>query len=186
MSALSIGEINSRLQRHPFSVVCGGLALLSTMAAVYFWNEVGDLDELRAAREADGAAALEKMVSGPPLRQELAAVREATLRIEDNLVIEDNLAENLWYFYKLEDQTKVKLLDIHQLNTITPESGALYRRVPYSLTIAGTYAQTASFLRALETGSHLANITFFSFKRHEAEGPGVVTLDLNLELLGKK
>jgi len=133
----------------------------------------------------DGTAALAKMVSGPPLRQELAAVREATLRIEDNLVVEDNLAENLWYFYKLEDLMKVKLADIHQLNPITPESGARYRRVPYALSVTGSYAHVASFLRALETGPHLANMTFFSFKRKEPMG-STITLELNLELLGAK
>jgi hypothetical protein len=75
-----------------------------------------------------------------------------TRRIEDNLVVEDNLAENLWYFYKIEEQTKAHMLELRPLNTIISDSKALYRRIPFSLRVTGTYEQTAAFLYAIETG----------------------------------
>ena len=42
-----------------------------------------------------------------------------------------------------------------------------------------------AYLIAIETGPRLANITAFSFTRRDKDGTGV-TLELSLELLGKK
>jgi len=112
-------------------------------------------------------------------------VREYPRRIEDNLVVEDNLAENLWYFYKLEEQTKARLPELRQLNAPPPDTGSLYKRVPYLLKVTGTYVQVSAFLYALETGPRLANITSFGFRRREANG-SMIALDLSIELLGKK
>ena len=125
------------------------------------------------------------LVGGSTQRAELEVVRETTRRIEENLVVEANLAENLWYFYKLEEQTKARLPELHQLSSPTTDKSPLYRRVPYSLRIAGSYEQVAAFLLALETGPRLVKITGFNYARAEAVG-SAMALDLNVELLGKK
>jgi Tfp pilus assembly protein PilO len=125
------------------------------------------------------------LISGPSVKQELSASREVTRRIEDNLVIEDNLAENLWYFYKIEQQTKAHLAELRPLNSLVSDSKAYYKRVPFSIRLTGTYEQTGAFLYAVETGPRLANITSLTFRRVEPDSLNVL-LDLDVELLGKK
>lgn len=173
------------LRRYPFSAACLSLTLLFGAAAWYFSNHNDELEIVRADRAKEGEAMLTLLVGGSTQRQELAAVREAARRIEENLVIETNLAENAFYFYKFEEQTKARLPELHPLTSPTTDASPLYRRVPYTLRVAGTYEQVASFLFALETGPRLANITAFGFSRREAGGTAI-TLDLSLELLGKK
>ena len=75
--------------------------------------------------------------------------------------------------------------ELHQLNSPGTDKSPLYRRVPYTLRITGTYPQVASFLLALETGPRLVKISGFSYARADSAG-SAMTLDLALELLGKK
>jgi len=119
------------------------------------------------------------------VRQERLAALEVARRIEDNLVVEDNLAENLWYFYKIEQQTKVHIAELRPTNSVVSDTKSLYRRVPFTIRVTGTYEQTASFLYAIETGPRLAYITSLTFRRTEPDLP-LVILEMNVELLGKK
>ncbi|HMD60161.1 MAG TPA: type 4a pilus biogenesis protein PilO [Opitutaceae bacterium] len=173
------------LRRHPLSVFC---AVVCVACAIVSWYIIGnlkwlDLEHRQLGQDAD--LAVSTLISGPAIRQELAAAREITRRIEDNLVVPDNLAENLWYFYKIEQHSKAHLLELHPLNAITSDSKALYRRIPFSIKVTGTYEQTGAFLYLTETGPRLANITSMTMRRRDTGGL-VTVLDMNVELLGKK
>ena len=180
-----IHSIKTTAGTYRFAAACVILSILCIGATAYLWNDVSDLDDLRDQREKEGEAALQKLVSGPPLRQELDFVRDTTLRIDQNLVVEDNLAENLWYFYKIEEQSKARLRELRQLTSSQPDSDSRYKKIPYSIEVVGTYSQVSSFLRAIETGPHLANISGFSLKRRDPGGM-MLSLNLGIDLLGKK
>ena len=173
------------IRRWPYCVACLLLTIVSAGGLWFVRGEIAELQLVHAEKTKEGEAMLATLVGGSTQRTELEAVREATRRIEENLVIEANLPENLWYFYKLEEQTKARLPELHQLNSPSTDKSPLYRRVPYTLRIAGSYGQVASFLLALETGPRLAKITSFNFARADAQG-AALTLDLSLELLGRK
>jgi hypothetical protein len=169
-------------RRFPFSAACVVVTLLSALAAWYLSGENENLEIVRRDRAKEGEATLSLLVGGSTQRQELDFVRGIARRIEDNLVIESNLAENAFYFYKFEEQTRVRLPELHPLNSPGTDPSPLFRRVPYTLRVSGTYEQVAAFLFALETGPRLANITSFNFGRR----PEGISLDLSVELLGKK
>jgi hypothetical protein len=173
------------LRRNPFGAICTVLIVALTVASWFLWQQIADMELTRQDRAKEGEAMLELLVSGSTQRQELAVAREATHRIEDNLVIEGMLAENLWYFYKFEEQTKSRLPRLNQLNSPTTDTSPLYRRVPYTLAVSGTYEQVASFLLAIESGPRLAKINSFTLSRRSS-GSDAVALELALELLGKK
>jgi len=173
------------LRRFPFASACILLVIASGVGAYFLWDDIDRQETARQDRAKEGEAMLELLVSGSTQRQELDAVREATRRIDDNLVIEANLADNQWYFYRIEEQTKSRILELHPQSSPTSDVTTLFRRVPYTLKVSGTYDQVSAYLLALETGPRLANITSFAYSRRDKETTGVV-LDLSLELLGKK
>jgi Tfp pilus assembly protein PilO len=173
------------IRRWPYCVACAGLTIALGAGAWYLHGEIGELEVVHRDRAKEGEAMLSLLVGGSTLRQELATVREATRRIDENLVVEANLAENLWYFYKLEEQTKARLPELHQLSSPANDKSPLFRRVPYSLRISGTHEQVAAFLLALETGPRLVKITGFNFARVDPAG-SALALDLSVELLGKR
>jgi Tfp pilus assembly protein PilO len=172
-------------RRHPLSALCAGICVTCGIICWYIYGNMKWLDLEHKQLNQDTDLALSSLISGPSVKQELSASREVTRRIEDNLVIEDNLAENLWYFYKIEQQTKAHLAELRPLNSLVSDSKAYYKRVPFSIRLTGTYEQTGAFLYAVETGPRLANITSLTFRRVEPDSLNVL-LDLDVELLGKK
>jgi hypothetical protein len=146
-------------------------------------TKVQDLEVVHRERSEEGEKMLKTLVGGSTQRQELAMVRETARRIEDNLLTE-NLADNHWYFFKLEEQTKVRLAEVHPLSSPINDPSPLFKRIVYSVRVVGTYEQVMAFLLALETGPRLVNIVGFGFARQGAAGN--LSLELSLELLGKK
>jgi Tfp pilus assembly protein PilO len=185
MNRPSLDQFVSRLRRHAFCAVCTGVSLGLAVAIGLLSQWLARLEIEYRERAQAGDAMLSTLVTGPETRRELAHVREAVHRIEENLVVESNLAENVWYFYKIEEQTKARLSDLRQLSSTPIESKSSYRLIPYRLRLTGTYEQVASFLGRLESGPRLAAIGSFSFRRREAGGPAVL-LELDVELLGKR
>jgi Tfp pilus assembly protein PilO len=181
-----LAALNTLIRRYPYCAVCSVLIVIFAATAWFFAGQNEEFEVSRQDRAKEGEAMLTLLVGGSTQRQELAAVREAARRIEENLVIESNLPENAFYFYKFEEQSKAHLAELHPVSSPATDSSELFRRVPYTLRVTGTYEQVLNFLSAIESGPRLANITAFAFSRREATGSGGVSLDLSLELLGKK
>lgn len=173
------------LRHHPV-LVAGVIAnVLLALGSFYLWQQIRTLDVVYQERSREGESLLATVASGSSLRHELTQVHEAARRLEDNLAIETSLAENLWYFYKIEEQTRVRLSELRQLNSPPAAADNPYKRIPYAVRVAGTYEQTATFLQNLETGPRLVKVTSFSFRRREQDSPSIA-LELNVDLLGKK
>jgi Tfp pilus assembly protein PilO len=179
---MQFSDLTSVLRRYPYSTICAVLTIGFGVLAWVFRHQISDLEVVQQERAKEGEAMLTLLVGGSTQRQELEVVHEVARRIEDNLVVEENLAENYWYFYKLEEQTKARL-SVHQVSSPPGNTSTMYKRVPYTVQVAGTFEQVAAFLLGLETGPRLVNITGFSCSRTSATG---LALDLSLELLGKK
>lgn len=172
------------LKRYLFSTVCTGLSVLLLVIATFLWLDQRNLTQRLQIRTAQGEAVLAALAAGPALRDSLASVRATTARINENLVHEPNLAENLWYFYNLEESTRVRLRDLNQLTSQAVSGDASYKLVPYTLRVTGSFAQIMSFLQNLETGPKLGQIRSFSLSRLDNEGVNVA-LQVDLALLGK-
>jgi Tfp pilus assembly protein PilO len=185
MNAADLMEWIAVVRRHPLSLLCGIVVLVCGICSWLVYGDIKGLELERNQLAQDGDLMVATLITGPSIRTELEAIREVTRRLDDNLVVEDNLAENLWYFYKIEQLSKAHLTELHQLNPLIPDPRSLYKRIPYSLTVTGTYEQTGAFLYAIETGPRLANITSVNFKRSDPGSP-MLNLQVNLELLGKK
>jgi Tfp pilus assembly protein PilO len=185
MSAADLMEWIAVVRRHPLSLLCGIVVLVCGICSWLVYDDIKGLELERNQLAQDGDLMVATLITGPSVRTELEAIREVTRRLDDNLVVEDNLAENLWYFYKIEQLSKAHLTELHQLNPLIPDPRSLYKRIPYSLTVTGNYEQTGAFLYAIETGPRLANITSVNFRRSDPGSPAL-NLEVNLELLGKK
>lgn len=173
------------LRRFPVASLSVLLTIVFGVGAWFLSQDVDEQELARQDRAKEGEAILDLLVGGSTQRQELAVVQEAARRIEDNLIVESNLADNNWYFYKFEEQTKSRLMELHPQSAPGNDNSSLFKRIPYTMRVVGTYEQVASYLLALETGPRLANVTAFSLSRNSAS-QGTLALELSLELLGKK
>ena len=163
------------VRRFPFASICAGLTIVLGAAAWWFSQDIGEQEIARQERAKEGEAMLDLLVGGSTQRQELATAHEAARRIDENLIVDD-LADNNAYFYKIERQTKCRLVALHPGSAATTDGATLYQRIPYTVRLSGAYEQVTAYLLALETGPRLTNITSVNFSRRDLNSP-----TLNLE-----
>lgn len=173
------------VRRHPLSALCASICVVCAIVSWYIYGNMKWLELEHKQLMQDSELAQSSLITGPSVKQERLAALVVTRQIEDNLVVEDNLAENLQYFYKIEERTKAHVIELHPLNSLVSDSKSMYKRVPFSIRLSGTYDQVVGFLYAIETGPRLACITSLSLRRRDVGSLSIV-LDMNIELLGRK
>jgi Tfp pilus assembly protein PilO len=185
MNPFDLDQLRAAIRRYLFCAVCSALSLVLAAALWVLRQNVVGLEKSNRETSQEFAAMLATLKAGPLVRQELARAQDSVARIEGNLVVEKNLAENLWYFYKIHPDSKEILTSLRPLNAQPATDGSDYKLVPFSLQLTGTYEQIASYLLELETGPRLAVIKAFSFRRQQLGQPALA-LNLEVRLLGKK
>jgi Tfp pilus assembly protein PilO len=184
-------DIIARIKKQPIGFTCGLICVLCL--AWLFGLRSGALEARQA--EYDIAAAKAKEVSSnvslsKTLPAEVAELQVATKELESRLVRAGQLALNQQYFYRLEAENEVKLLDVRQ-NTVPRTAKTIYMGVPYNVNVQGPYKNVMAFLQKLEKGRHFCRIHSAAFTKTmiSAEGgagtTNGVTLALSLELLGQ-
>ncbi len=177
-------KIKDFFRSNPYVGICIGVVLVS-LGAIWFirYQTVAYKVELERitsqGTETMGLVAMRGM-----MRDELESVRNAVRRTEDNLVLEENLADNLWYFYSVEGRTATRLTELRQLDPPTPGEKDNYLRIPYELSASGDFVGITEFLRQLEVGPRLIRVNEFSLRR-ETGADELLSLDLTIELLGR-
>ena len=178
-------QIGQLALRYPFCAICLILSVLFVGASWWIRLDLNDLEAQQQKSAREGDIMLKAIARGSQLRTELTAARAATQRITENLVVEKNIPQNFWYFYKLEQDTRVKLLELLQRPPSLQDFDAptTYKRVPYSLRLTGSFRSAVAYLQRLETGSHFGRINSFLLQRQDPKSSDV-SLQLNLDLLG--
>ncbi|HUJ45218.1 MAG TPA: GspMb/PilO family protein [Opitutaceae bacterium] len=171
--------------RYPFGAAGFVLSLLLAGVSIWLHFDARELEVQQLKRARDGDNMLKFIARGSQLRTELATVHAAAQRITESLVVEKNIPENFWYFYKIEQDTQVKLTELQQRPAPLQDAGTpgTYKRVPYSLKLTGPFRAVVAYLQRLESGSRFGRVNSFQLQRQDPAASNVI-LQLDLELLG--
>jgi Tfp pilus assembly protein PilO len=185
VNAKLLAKIGQLALRFPFCTACIVLSVALAGTGVWLQVDLNDLTSLQQEHAKEGDRMLIALARGSQLRAELAVTRAAVQRINENLVVEKNVPENFWYFYKIEQDSQAKLSELQQHPAVVPDSGTptTYKRVPYSLRLTGSFRSVISYLQRLETGPRFGRIRAFTIQRVDPQASDV-SLQLDLELLG--
>jgi len=181
---MTSADLLAMIKKQPIGVACGVICLVCA-ALLYFRSS--KIDEYRAEYEAKSAEAtkiLANVRNSEKLPAQVAEIQALSKEMDSRLVRAGQLAVNLQYFYRLEAETEVKLVDVRQ--GALPRGGkSLYAGIPFTVSVQGSFKQVLSFLQKLETGPHFCRFTSVVFNKQDAgAGSAGVTLAINLELLG--
>jgi hypothetical protein len=186
--SISNEQLVAFIKKNPIGVGCGVLSLLLG-AGIYFRS-----DKLPAAQavldqksdEADRLAI--NLRYGVQLKEQLDAVMTADHAIDARMVKASQLATNTQYFYRLETETGIKLVNIVQSTTTAQAAASKTNFVPinFNLSAQGSYLQLLDLLHRLENGAHYCRVLSASFVKIGGGDSDVLTLTLNLELLGQR
>jgi len=185
MNPKLLAKLGQLAVRYPFCAACIVLSVLLAGTGIWLQFDLTDLTARQQEHAKEGDRMLIALARGSQLRAELAITRAATQRIQENLVVEKNVPENFWYFYKIEQDTQAKLAELQQRPAVVADTGAstTYKRVPFSLRVTGPFRAVISFLQRLETGPRFGRINSFAIQRLDPQSSDVA-LQLDLELLG--
>ncbi len=188
---MTSADLLTMIKKQPVGVACGVICIISA-GLLYFRGD--KIDQNRTENEAKSSEAtkiLADVRNAEKLPAQVAEIQALAKEMDGRLVRASQLAANLQFFYKLEAETEVKLLDVRQGNL--PKGGKTpYTGIPFTVSVQGSFKQVLAFLQKLENGPHFCHFTTVNFGKSVASSDAGragadttgITLSLNLELLG--
>jgi Tfp pilus assembly protein PilO len=184
---MTSADLLALLKKHPASFVCL-LLCLAAGAVIYlrYGNISASQTELES-KSAEVAKMTANIRNAAGLPEQVSEIQGYTKELESRLLKASQLAVNLQYFYKLETENEVKLVDVRQNALPRNAKASAYIGVPFTVSVQGSYTQVMNFLNRLQNGRHLCRITVANFTKVAETGSAgpLVNLSLNLELLGQ-
>jgi Tfp pilus assembly protein PilO len=181
-------DLIALIKKQPIGTACLAISLV---CGVVWYFRSDALDETRKeyeARTQDDQRIATDIRNGTGLPQQVEAMQAAAKQLDSRLVHATQLASNLQFFYRLESETGVKLLDVRQMPLPSAKPGAaktLYTPVPFVISLQGGYKQIMDFTSRLEKGARFCRFSSYSISKSFAqESAGQLTVAINVELLG--
>lgn len=179
------------VKKYPVSVSCGLVAVVFGAATYLRGDGLTALQKQLAQSTADGERQQANIQNASMLPNHLTNITAANAAIAERAIDPRALANNLQFFYRLEADLGVKLLDLRQGTVVPTRKDGSYQAVGYTVALEGRYAQVLEFLRRLEGGDRYCRLLTVNIIPRRAESgtsavsDPVLTLSLTLELLGK-
>lgn len=186
---MSSADLIALIKKQPIGFGCAAVSVCLALLLYFRSGKVAESQATFDAKSAEAALILSNVRNSANLAEQVAEIQTLTKELDGRLVRAGQLAINQQYFYKLEAENEVKLLDVRQ-GTLPKATKSLYTGVPYSVSVQGSYKQVLDFLQRLENGSHFCRFNSVVFSKVAAsgddavQGPTNMSLTLNLELLG--
>jgi hypothetical protein len=174
------------VKKSPVSVGCAVLSLALIIAAYFRWDYKAEAAALLEQKSTEAARLSANLKNAGQLKEQYDSLLASEKEIESRLIRASQLTTNNQYFYKLESETGVKLLDLRAAGLTAaqkkdPPKG--YIPLSFQVSVQGEYAQVLKFLRQLESGAHYCRVLTASCAVGQ-DRDALLTLTLNLELLG--
>ena len=178
-------ELFAFVKKNPISVACGVVAV-GLVLSLYFRSGLQEEAEgILAERTAAGERIAANIKNSADLEEDFARISEANKEVALRAVRINELGTNSQFFYKLEGDTGVKLVDFRQTTQSAAKGRGTYQPVGFSVSVQGDLPQLLHFMRLLESGSRYCRVMSASIARSSSAGRNApMTLSLNLELLG--
>ena len=174
-----------------------GAGLVFIVCLVVYYFEMDAVTDARTTFEEKDTQArriAENVRHANGLAEQTAEMQELGKQFDARMVRASQLATNLQFFYRLENETGVKLLDVRQ-NPVAPVRAkgpkSAYVAVPFSVNVEGTYPQILAFLRRVEAGPGFARFATVTVNKSvgprggEAMQSDRLTASFTVEMLGQ-
>lgn len=174
------------LKKNPLSITCGALSLIFIVVICLRSGTIPEAEGILAQKSAEGEKLAANIQYSAQLKDQVEAVTASNKEIESRIVRASQLLTNTQYFYKIENETGIKMIDIRQTtpaNVGKPAKGS-YLPVSFAVSVQGDINHILAFLRQVENGAHYARVVTASCSGNSAQRSAPLTLALSLELLG--
>jgi hypothetical protein len=181
-------EVIAFLKKNLIAVVCVVVTVAIGFTIYYRTDALPNAEKILADKTKEGELLAANIEDSNQLKEQQASMVEANQVISDRMIQVGQLADNLQYFYRLESETGIKILDLRQNGWNAPAKNApktFFTPVGFQLSVQGDYPKLLDLLRRLETGEHYCRVITCDVKPVDtATRGGQLTMAINLELLG--
>ena len=179
-------DLSAGLKKNPLLTACVVLSILLIIGIYFRGDTVPQAELLLTQKTAEGEKLALNIQYANQLKEQTEAVEAAIKDIDARIIHASQLGANTGYFYKVESETGVKLIDLRQTTPSTvakPAKGA-FLPVAFSISVQSDLNHLLTFLRHLENGTHYCRILTATCSGNSANRNSPLTLALSLELLG--
>lgn len=169
--------------------------VLAVVLGLYVWS--GGDNKIQLARQlTDLQSQWERMErnlrNATGLESQLEEMQELRAKMRTRMTRREEVALNLNYFYRLEQQSNVSISSINQLPA---SAGQQARHLPtmadfdiigYSMTIEGSFNDVLSFLQSIQQGEYFARIENVNFGRGRDQAGRAVSASIQVFILGAR
>jgi hypothetical protein len=183
---MSNQELVALIKKNPISVSCTVLSCI-LIGAIYFRADaLGQAEAVLAQKSAESEKISLNIQYSAQLKEQTEALEGWLKLIEDRIISASQLGTNTQYFYKLESDTKAKIIELRQSTpaiVAKPAKGS-YLPVAFAVSVQGDLKRILEFLRQVENGAHYSRILTATCSGNTSTRDAPLTLALTLELLG--
>ena len=181
-------EVVAFLKKNLIAVTCAAVTIAIGVTIYYRSDALPNAEKVLADKTKEGELLAANIEDSNQLKEQQGAMVDANQVISDRMIQVGQLADNLQYFYRLESETGIKILDLRQ-NAWTPPSKTaaktFFTPVGFQVSVQGDYSKLLDLLRRLETGEHYCRLISCDVRPVDPTNRGgQLTVSINLELLG--
>lgn len=173
------------VKKNPVSSACVVLSLALAVGLYLRSDATSEAEADLTQKSAAGERIALNIQYSAQLKEQSEALTNAIAEIDGRVIRTSQLGINTQYFYKVEADTGVKILDLRQstASNVKPAKGS-FVPVAFAVTVQGSLTQILEFLRHVESGAHYSRVLTASFTSNSGARNSPLTLGLTLELLG--
>lgn len=146
-------ELSQHIKRRPGLAVASFLILFLVVFIIYRYDQLGSHGDQLTELQDDLTKLQNNLVNSAQLERQLDALKKINRVIESTALRPADLARNSQYFYTLEADHNIKLLELQQQPLPTLARGAtqpLHVPLKFTVNVAGEYEQILKFMREIE------------------------------------
>lgn len=173
------------IRKNPISFGCGALSFLLAVGLYLRSEALPDAEAELTQKSAAAERIASNIKYSAQLKEQSDTLVAANTGIDGRVIRASQLGNNTQYFYKIESETGVKILDLRQTTaSVTKPAKGTFSPVGFVVTVQGTFPQVLDFLRQVESGTHFSRVLTASCSGNPSSRNAPLTLGLSLELLG--
>lgn len=180
-------EAIALIKKNPISFGCGALSFALAIGIYLRSEATPDADAELIQKTASSERITLNIKYGAQIKEQTETLVAAGKEIDKRIIRSSQLGTNTQYFYRVEADTGVKIIDLRQTTPAVAArpAKASFLPVGFAVTVQGSMTQLLSFLRELESGAHYSRILGASCVGSASARTAPLTLTLSLELLGQ-
>ena len=179
-------DIVATVKKNPISFGCGAIGLVMIGLIFFRGDRIPEAEVALGQKSAEAEKIRANIQFSSQLKDQHEAVVAANREIESRVVRASQLSTNTQYFYKIESETGVKILDLRQAtpSTVAKPTKGSYLPISFSVSVQGDLKQVLEFLRHVENGAHYSRVLTATCSANTGNRSAPLVLALNLELVG--